>query len=232
MNFALALIFLLSSVAARPQGSATMDQLLRLRKGNYWIYSGTAEWSETGQGAKTGKQPVRWKTEILEESTHGNLKAYMVSGSPFDLAWYGPGTKAGQSIWIVYQNRFYQLTATSEMLKRFHDLKDSLVDLVEKAEPVLQLPLVTGSCTRILKPEAPRERTDLMYCWYNRSKRKKILHAAGVPGSAEVWEAWYGTAPDHEIVSFAPGVGIVAYDYSHHGTRAEAHVKLWKAHLR
>jgi len=32
----------------------------------------------------------------------------------------------------------------------------------------------------------------------------------------------YRTNPDHTILGFVPGVGIVRYAYSHHGTTAEA----------
>jgi hypothetical protein len=206
--------------------------MLRLRPGNYWTYAGTVEWSVPNQGAKTGKKMVRWKTEIAEQTRHGELKAYLVTGSPFDLAWYEPSKKPGQYVWIVYQNRFYMLAADPDMLKRFRDAGDPLTDLVEKDDPVLQLPLAMGKCNGILKPAEPRERPDLRYCWYIENKRTKMIGATGVSRSARVWEASNFTNPDEEHIGFAPGVGIVSYDYRHHGTVAEAHVKLIETHLQ
>ena len=34
------------------------------------------------------------------------------------------------------------------------------------------------------------------------------------------------TNPEHEIVTFVPGVGITAYVYAHHGTVSEVNVRL------
>src|SRR5262249_24082138 len=148
------------------------------------------------------------------------------------LAWYLPEDKLGmKSLWVVYQNRFYILGADDDLLRRFHDSNDSLISIVVEEEPVLQFPLRSNQCTTELQPIEARDRDDLMYCWHLGRKRIAKLNATGVPQSPVVqWTAWYRTNPDHQMLGFVPGVGIISYDFSHHGSISEAHVKLAEAH--
>jgi hypothetical protein len=207
---------------------------LGLKAGNYWVYVGQVAWSDvTAKNSYDGKK-ISWKTEILESTTRGELKAYLIRSSVTDLAWYQPEERPGlQSLWIVYQNRFYILGADENLLRRFHDPNDSLISVVVKEEPVVQFPLRLNRCTTELQPEEPRNRDDLWYCWHMETKRVKRLRSAGVPQSPVVqWTAWYRTNPDHQILGFVPEVGIVSYDFSHHGSISEAHVKLAAAHVQ
>lgn len=231
MRIAKLLILLLTPVFLSAMGNhpAALKSLLRLNKGNYWIYSGTVEWGAS-QG-RTEKGQIRWKSEIIDEVAHGDLKAFLVEGSPADLAWYTPGTKPALHLWVVYKDRFYMVDADDAIVKRFKESQDSLKDLIEAEDPVLQLPITAGRCTQPIKPEEPRQRTDLMYCWYVDQKKVTQLNASGAPASAEVLELANRTAPDDKELGIAPGTGIVSYDYSHHGTVSEAHVKLVEAHL-
>src|SRR5262245_36883413 len=95
---------------------------LGLKVGNYWVYVGRVAWSDvTAKNYYDGKK-IRWKTEILESTTRGGLKAYLVRDSVTDLAWYLPEDKLGmKSLWVVYQNRFYIRGADDDLLRRFHD---------------------------------------------------------------------------------------------------------------
>ncbi len=222
-------------------GQQPPEVQLRLRPGNYWVYRGVVEWtyiSTPEQQARNlpprlGKKRIVWKSQILEQATRGDLKAYLVKGSFDDLPWYEPGRTEQQYLWIVYKNRFYTLAIDSGLLRRFRDPTDSLVSAVLKEEPVLQFPLRLSQCTTPIAPDEPRQRDDLFYCWHlEDKKRMEQTHIPGVTGSPTVWKAWYRTMPDHQIYGFAPGWGFISYDFSHHGTLSEAHVKLVEAHLR
>ena len=224
-----------SAGSQRPAASEPIEMQLRLKTGNYWIYQGIVEWTYVSHGeqpARFGKKEITWKSEIVEEIDHGLLKAYIVSGSFEDLPWYEPGKKPGKYLWIVYKNRFYTRTLDPETLTRVRDKADALVTLIESDQPVLQFPLQLNRCTSELKPDQPA-RDDLNYCWYVAGKTRRGVRSSGVPPSpAEIWTANYRTMPDFQALSFAPGTGFVAYDFSHHGTLSEAHVKLVEAHLR
>lgn len=211
-----------------------MQDQLRLKAGNYWVYEGTVEWTFVNTvPARIGKKHITWKSEILEGTTRGDLKAFLVLGSVADLAWYEPGMKRGQYIWIIHRNRFFIIAADPKILARFRNPKDPLRDMVLAEEPILQFPLRLRSCTVEIKPEEPRQRTDSRYCWYLQNRRKEMLNIGGVPPNVvEVWTTRYQTIPLHEALGFAPSVGFVTYDFSHHGTIAEAHVKLIEAHLQ
>jgi len=211
-----------------------LEQELRLKAGNYWVYRGTVEWTYVDTTPpQFGKKRITWKSEILEETARGDLKAFLVQGSFFDLPWYEPDTRPGQYIWIVYRDRFYSIAVDPEILARFHDARDSLIDLVLAEEPILQAPLHLGRCTVGLKPTEPRQRPDLRYCWYLENRRKQNFDVIGPAHNLKtVWTARYQTLPSHEILGFAPGIGFVSFDFSHHGTLSEAHVKLVKARLQ
>src|SRR5690242_8761799 len=101
-------LLLLLSASVQAQ-QVPLEQMLRLKAGNSWTYRGTVEWVATDQKSGTASTQITWKSEIKEESVHGQLKAYLVHGSPADLPWYQPGTQSGDHLWIIYQDRFYQL---------------------------------------------------------------------------------------------------------------------------
>jgi hypothetical protein len=213
---------------------------LRLKPGNYWVYRGVVKWAypstpeeQARQApARLGKKQIVWKLQILEEVTRDDLKAYLVKGSLDQLSWYAPGKKEEQSLWIVCKDRFYMLVMDPDLLRRFRDPTDSLVSAVLKEEPVLQFPSRLSQCTTPIAPDQPRQRDDLFYCWYLEDKKLlEVAHISGVTGPLTVWKAWYRSLPDHQIYGFAPGWGFVSYDFSHHGTPSEAHVKLVEAHL-
>jgi hypothetical protein len=228
------LLFLLLSVTILAQQPQSLEQILRLRPGNFWIYRGTVEWVDGSRKSGTATKQITWKSEIMEESVHGPLKAFLVHGSVADLPWYEPGTKPGDYLWIIYQDSFYEVTAEPGVIKRFHNPSDPLLDLVDAEEPLIQLPLRQRVCTVVLNPKEREEpRADLMYCWHFEDKQQQAIHVKGVPSqTAEEWQLWYRTNPDHQIFSLVPGIGFSAYDFSHHGTVSEAHVKLIEAHLQ
>ena len=227
---------LVASVTAWAQRDDSLASILRLKPGNYWIYSGNAESydpSKPGDPPSVLEFPVRWKVEILEETKRHDLRAYLVRGGFLDLAWFEKGRKRGDYLWIVYQDRFYVLQLRPDLLKAFNDPQASLVERIESEEPVIQLPLTVSQCAEPLQEKQERKRDDLFYCWHFEEKTKARLTATGLaPGDAEVWKLWYRSNPDHQILGFVPHVGFVSYDFRHHGTPSAAHVKLVEAHLR
>jgi hypothetical protein len=78
--------------------------------------------------------------------------------------------------------------------------------------------------------------------WFDAPLTRGQLHREhGIAPRDDTWYAWwidgaapsgrwyrfsYLTIPDEEHLTFVPGTGITSFDYSHHGTVAEAHVRL------
>lgn len=207
--------------------------MLRLKPGNFWIYRGTVQWVDTNQKSGSASREVTWKSQITEESTHGQLKAWLVHGSVADLPWYSPETQPQDHLWIVYQDRFYALPMQPDLLARFHDPGDNLMDLIDSEEPMIQLPLQQSQCTAPPHAKEQQTRNDLFYCWHFEEKQPQAIHVKGVHSqTADTWQLWYRSNPDHQIWSLVPGIGFVAYGFSHHGTVSEVHMKLTEAHLK
>ena len=228
---------LLASASVRAQSESSLQSLLRLKPGNYWVYSGVAEStdpSKPGDPPLVNKFPVRWKIEILEESVRDDLHAYLVRGGFLDLAWFEPKRKPQDYLWITYKNRFYSLQVTDELLKAFRDPNVDLLPHIEAEQPLVQLPLTDEQCAQpLVENNQELKRDDLFYCWHFEQKQERRLTATGLGArSVEVWELWYRSNPDHQILGFAPRIGFVSYDFAHHGTPSAAHVKLVAAHLR
>jgi hypothetical protein len=72
------------------------------------------------------------------------------------------------------------------------------------------------------------DRPDGFYAWIVESAIPPVRGASWSPlaHGASGWRLAYRTLPDHELLDFAPGVGITRYVYSHHGTVAETNVRL------
>lgn len=229
-------LILIGFPASSPSQEQSLEQMLRLKSGNTWIYRGTVEWTTVTtpqQKSNIRSKQLTWKSEILEESVHGSLMAYLVHGSLADLPWYRPGKQLGDYLWIVYQARFYELTLQPNLLARFHDPKDSMVDLIDSDEPMIELPFRLAKYTTALHPAEKRERDDLLYCWNVDSQMRHAIRVKGVPSrSFTQWRLVYRTLPDDEARLIAPGIGFTRYRYSHHGTVSEAHMKLVEAHLK
>jgi hypothetical protein len=85
---------------------------------------------------------------------------------------------------------------------------------------ILSLPLHTGD----LFGRDPADRGDTFYAWF-------VETADSVPASVRrlrpsvtdsLYSVVYRTTPDYTLIGFVPGLGVVHYVYSHHGTTAEA----------
>lgn len=68
-----------------------------------------------------------------------------------------------------------------------------------------------------------------MYCWVvSEVRQEKLLGVKGVDASKAmtISQTAYRTNPSHQFVDYAPGIGIVRYQYVHHGTVSECDMKL------
>jgi hypothetical protein len=84
---------------------------------------------------------------------------------------------------------------------------------------ILRLPLHTGD----LFGRDPAERHDAFYAWVVEGAGPVPVSVRRVrPGVTDsLYSVVYRTTPDYTLVGFVPGLGVVHYMYSHHGTTAE-----------
>jgi hypothetical protein len=82
-------------------------------------------------------------------------------------------------------------------------------------------------------PETKRRFPDGRYAWCVDDRSTVSL--AGIKGVPQerrstAYALAYRTNPDHQIATYVPGIGLVSYVYSHHGTVSEVDVRLVEFH--
>ncbi len=217
------------SLPARAAEPPAQEEWLPLAKGNFWVYQGPTKWTESG---KTKEETLTCRMEITEVVRHGDsLVAAVVKGYPGDLAWYKPGQKPGDWLIVRVGSCAYHLFSGDDAAKtlaqiRAKDLK--AYELVSADSVLLDTPLVVD------KRYGPYEQTARgEYCW--RVGSAEPFAGEGITGLAAaprtVYAVGYRSRPDHIFMGVVPGVGIVSYQYGHHGTVSETELKLTEVHL-
>jgi hypothetical protein len=188
-----------------PPSGPIANPTFPLAAGASWTYQGSIRWADEKTGEPRDQQ-VTWISEVVEVIDRGPVVAYVLRGHPADLVWSEGEAQRGDWLILRVDNRtFHLMRATPELVEQVRTAKDPRA-LAAPADVFLELPLRGGQ--RICKdPEAPE------YCW----------EVEDIEGG---FRLAYRTRPDHTVVDFAPGKGVVAYSYAHHGTLAEVDVAL------
>lgn len=202
-----------------------------LAKGNYWIYRGETKYllknPNTGQNEPKSEVLI-WKMEVVDTAARELLFAALIKGGPEDLAWYQPGKERGDYVIIRVGTATYYRFADKAALDAWEKIKDKtqpLSDLGESGELFLDAPLVEGKVFGGDIGSLARGR----YCWVVEgwgAFNPKRFPAAGKLKDARNFSLIYRTNPDHVFIDFVPGLGIVGYEYGHHGTLSETSLSL------
>lgn len=192
-----------------------------LSKGTYWLYEGKVEWQED---STVKKDTVTCKMEVVDVIERENLTAYRMKGHPDDLAWYEPDRLPADYLIIKIGPKYYRADDLA-IWDRLEDPDDALVELVNEGQIFLDLPLWEG---KFFGETVQFARPDTFYRWMVENAQTGPLAVKGAPAKEEqiIYTLAYRSAPDHQLVEFAPGVGITRYVYSHHGTVSEVDAKL------
>lgn len=218
---------LLALFAATLLRAQQPDEIIPVRKGAYWLYQGEATW-ESGSGRQSTGQ-INWRMEVLDSFDRPGFSATMLKGHPSDLAWYTPDTQPQESLLVQIGMRFYFVSGPG-VPALWHALEQAeFVDkakvLVDESDLWLTYPVKPGD--KFCDPELP-PRDDSMYCWsVDKEVPADLATVKGVPaGKFREFKLAFRTNPDDQEMGLVPGIGIVSYDYNHHGTVAETHVRL------
>ena len=204
-----------------------------LAVGARWVYQGTVKWTAPNS-SQLRTNTVTWTLEVLEKTVRGHVTGWRLRGVPTDLAWYEAGKKPAEGVLLqVGPAKFYLLDAEDgpRIWNRLEDSRDELSGL-DIAEPALQLELplrdglVFGETSQLC-------RLDRSYCWHVTAGGTLDWPVAGLPDAAAprpLYEMAYQSLPDTTTVWFCNGAGIVRFRCRHHGTPAEADVRLVEFH--
>jgi len=202
-----------------------------LVKGNYWVYRGETKFLVRNPATEKNEpktEVLTWRMEVVDTITHNLLFAALIKGAPHDLAWYEPGKARGDYLIVRVGTATYYLYSGETALEAWAKIKDetqSLVDLDDTGELFLDAPLMDGKVFGGDFHNLLRGR----YCWVVEGEtpfNPKRFPAAGKLVNPRDFTLTYRTNPDHVFIDFVPGLGIVGYQYGHHGTLSETNLAL------
>ena len=198
--------------------------------GTYWVYKGTVRWGDPEE-EKPSSADVTWKMTVQHVIRKKGVVAAVVTGFPADLDWSAGTTEPKP--WLILETEKHQvyylnLGPDFDLAKLNGD--DHVFDRDLAVDNLFfEWPLKPGAkfCD-----EDGKKRDDGLYCWVVTESRKKKLEAArGAPSDEQsVFQMEYRTLPDDTTVELVPGVGLVSYQYHHHGTVADTELQLVEFH--
>ena len=210
---------------------AADDKVLPMEKGDAWTYTATVRWTPLNS-RRARSAEVTWKSEVVNTVDRADVHAALLKGFVGDLAYWDPDSSQ-QRDWLVvrWAERYYMLhdrdaTETFRELDKLPAgaaISPQLQNVLEE-NIFFAMPLKVGG--KYCAPSQP-PRNDTGYCWYVEYSRLPALKLVGVAAKRyREFGIAYRTLPEHEVLGLVPGVGIVSYQFAHHGTIATADARL------
>lgn len=218
-------------VAAACTAQETIQQTFPLAKGTYWVYEDTVRWTIVGSN-KVASKAVRWRMEVVETLKGRRFFVARVKGAPWDLGWYEPGRDRGDYLFVVFDNAIFMMH-DQDAREIYSAIQRTGVtkQMRERVAEHIWFRLPFHRDARYCDADQ-ESRTDRNYCWVvNSIGSARIAGIAGINAqNYEKVELMYRTMPEHEVLELVPGIGITRWTFQHHGTIAEAHVRLIEFH--
>jgi hypothetical protein len=201
-----------------------------LTPGTWWLYRGTVQWtdSETNKPAFT-QASIKMQVERVIQKPEFTIA--VISGFPSDVGWSNGQVDPKPSLLIETRNHDVFLDELPPDFDYGKLEKDaaSLDKFLSQENLLFRWPLKKGM--KFGDPESV-QRPDDRYCWVVATQRRKILkEIKGVPPKPlEVFLLQFVTAPEDTQMELSPGIGILSYQYHHHGTVADTSLSLVEFH--
>jgi hypothetical protein len=216
---------------ARPAAQIVSGATFPLSEGTYWIYRGIVRWTHDNSN-EVSETAVQWRMEVRKCMRRRDILAAVVNGFPADLNWSDGHPNPKNSLIIQSgEEKFYLIPSdeVDKVLKTVQDPNGSLTSVLSDDNIFLDLPLAKGK--KFCDPEG-MARSDSHYCWVVESAGQVSLNGVkGIsPGLRTAYNLTYRTNPDDEEITYVGGIGLVAYEYHHHGTTADTELKLVEFH--
>jgi len=215
-----------------PAQNSKAPEVFPLVEGTSWVYQGTVRWYDFNS-VKVAKTRVTWTTQVKRVTRHAHLTAAVINGFPWDLDWSDGDLQPSDALLLASDDGGYYVSQFDDIkdgVKRLADSNDSLQDLINPDDVFLQLPLTKGK--KFSCDSDAMARDDNMYCWVVSSvDRISLLKVKGLePKQCQVYEISFRTNPDDTELQFLPAVGLISYQYHHHGSIADTDLKLVAFH--
>jgi hypothetical protein len=192
---------------------------LPLTPGTSWTYRADVSWAVSGSDSAR-QQTLSWTTSVLAVRTSDSAVAATVQGWPTDLAWWEPGRVKSVSVIYCTRGQIYQFHPPAEAVtaRVTSPLAGSQQPTAD--DLILRFPLHAGQSFG----GAAASRSDALYAWFVEAAESlpSFIRRLRPSVTDSLYTLAYRTNPDHTTVGFVPGLGIVRYSYTHHGTTASA----------
>jgi hypothetical protein len=202
------------------------EEFFPMSVGSYWLYEGTVSWADSAND-EPAKQQVSWKMSVNKVIRRKDLVAAIVIGFPADLD-FSAGAAVPQP-WLILQdtkhNFFHVNLGPNYDLTKFDGADPSFARFMDTDALLFQWPLRKGA--KFCDDEA-KAREDNMYCWVvSQETTKPEISIKGAPtGKLQVFALQYRSLPDDTTMELVPGLGLLSYEYHHHGTVADTELRL------
>lgn len=210
--------------------AAAPAEFFPMKVGTYWVYEGTVSWHDPEKDAPATEK-VSWRMTVDKVIHRDGLVATVVTGFPADLDWSGGTAEPKQ--WLIledakHQVHYVNLGPDFEFTK-YEKGKQSFDKFLVEDTLLFEWPLKKGA--KFCNAEE-QNRDDMMYCWYvAKEERRKLDTVKGVSADErDVFELKYVSNPDDTSMELAPGIGLVSYQYHHHGSMADTELQLVEYH--
>jgi hypothetical protein len=215
-----------------PNPESQSDLFFPLTPGTWWLYRGTVTWSDQQTGTKA-RAEVTLKMTVQKVIQKPEFTIAVLSGFPRDLDWATGEVPAMP--WLLIETKRHEVFLNSlppdfDYAKLEKDAA-SLVKFLSEDNLLFRWPLKKGM--KFGDAES-MNREDGEYCWVVADEQRKSLD--DIKGltylfSGDVFLLRYATNPDDTEMELLPGVGILTYQYHHHGTVADTSLALVEFHL-
>jgi hypothetical protein len=207
-----------------------LDLFFPLTQGTWWLYRGTVRWtgSDTNKPA-AAQASIKMQVERVIQKPEFTIA--VISGFPSDVGWSNGQVDPKPSLLIETRNHevfLDELPPDFDYAKLEKDAA-SLDKFLSEDNLLFRWPLKKGM--KFGDAESV-QRPDDRYCWVVATQQRKILkEIKGVPlKPLEVFLLQFVTAPEDTQMELSPGIGILSYQYHHHGTVADTSLTLVEFH--
>lgn len=199
-----------------------------MRAGTTWTYQAHVSWTVAGS-ARTRDTTLTWTTRILTSIRRDSSIVAAVENWPSTLAWWEPSHTPDTTLLVCLNDRVYHLGKSQNAGRSAVSEAASGALSLTSDNLILALPLHE----RLLYGQEPSDRTDTFYGWFVEAAAPmpRALVGLGASPNDSLYTIAYRTVPDHQIVQFAPRLGVTRYLYAHHGTVATASATLVTARV-
>ena len=213
------------------RSKADEERFLPLVPGTYWVYQGTVEWGADSDTEKSTTTKITLTSKVERVYENSDFSMAVISGFPSDQDWATGQVEPKRSLLIETRKHevFVDTLPPDFNFAKLEKDPAALANLLSGDNVLFRWPLKRGM--KFGDAESVK-RDDDMYCWVvTEQQRKNLGDIKGLAArQGEVSLLRYATNPDDTEMEVSPGIGVLSYEYHHHGTVANTSLTLVEFH--